>query len=83
MAWDWRLLCNGNLDRVLYERKRLDQSQPLETLKEESWVNEIANCAPRESFGDYIRSQLIGYNNGAPDEPPTLDKSGEAPSHGP
>jgi hypothetical protein len=83
MAWDWRLLCNGNLDRMLYDRKRLEQSQPLETLKEDSWVNEIANRAPRESFGDYIRSQLTGYKEGALDESAPLEKSDAAPTPAP
>ena len=83
MEWDWRLLCNGSLDRMLYDRKRLDQSQPLEILKQQSWVNEIANRAAPDSFGDYIRFQLAGYNEGAADEPPALDKSGEAPNREP
>jgi hypothetical protein len=26
VAWDWRLLVIGRLDRMLYGRKRLDQS---------------------------------------------------------
>ena len=61
MEWDWRMLFNGALDRMLYDRKRLDPSLPFEQLKERSWVNEIANRAPVESFGDYLREHLPGY----------------------
>lgn len=61
MIWDWRLLFNGKLDQMLYDRKRLDRSMPFEMLKQHSWVNEIANRAPLESFGDYIRCELSAY----------------------
>jgi hypothetical protein len=61
MAWDWRVLLNGTLDQLLYDRKRLDQSMPFETLKRQSRVTEIANRAPLESFGDFIRSELPAY----------------------
>lgn len=62
MVWDWRLLFNGKLDQMMYDRKRLDRSMPFETLKQESWVNEIANRAPQDSFGNFIRSELSAYN---------------------
>jgi hypothetical protein len=61
MAWDWRLLLNGRLDQMLYEHGRLDQSRPLADLRQESLLNEIANRAPREGFGDFIRRELPGY----------------------
>jgi hypothetical protein len=61
IGWDWRLLINGRLDELLYDLKRLDQSRPLAELKRLSWVNEIANRAPREEFSDYIRRELPGY----------------------
>ncbi|MCA9229515.1 MAG: DUF4105 domain-containing protein [Planctomycetales bacterium] len=61
MQWDWRMLFNGALDRLLYDRGFLDQELPFETLKAQSWVNEIANRAPAEGFGDYIRRELAGY----------------------
>jgi hypothetical protein len=63
-AWDWRLLFNGRLDQMLHDRERLDQSQSLETLKQQSRVNDIANRAPCEGFGDYIRFHLSGYREG-------------------
>jgi hypothetical protein len=61
MVWDWRLLFNGKLDQMLYDRQRLDHSMPFETLKRESRINEIANIAPQENFGDYLRRELSAY----------------------
>ena len=61
MVWDWRMLFNGSLDRLMWDRGLLDPSQPFETLKAQSWINEIANRAPAEGFGDYLRRELPGY----------------------
>ena len=61
-VWDWRLLFNGKLDQMLYDRERLDRSIPFETLKQSSWVNEIANRAPWEGFGDFVRGELSAYH---------------------
>jgi hypothetical protein len=61
MQWDWRMLFNGSLDRLLYERERLDRELPFDRLKEQSWINEIANRAPSGGFGDYVRRELPGY----------------------
>lgn len=63
MQWDWRMLFNGALDQLMYDRKLLNQSLPFETLKEQSRINEIANRAPVEGFGDYIRQALPGYRS--------------------
>ncbi len=60
---DWRVLINGQLDRSMYDRGRLDPSQPFEVLKRESRINEIANRAPMEEFGDYVRRELKGLRN--------------------
>ena len=59
--WDWRLLINGGLDRLFYERERFDQSLPFEMLKAASRVNDVANAAPVDGFGDHLRRQLPGY----------------------
>ena len=61
MRWDWRMLFNGALDRMMYDRQLLDQDLPFESLKKKSRVNEIANRAPVDGFGDYLRSKLPGY----------------------
>jgi hypothetical protein len=74
MRWDWRMLFNGSLDRLLYERQWLDQRLPFEELKRQSLVNDIANAAPADGFGDYIRSRLPGYR-----EPKTAEFHDAAP----
>ncbi len=61
IRWDWRMLFNGSLDKLLYDRRLLDQSMPFDRLKELSWINDIANRAPAESFGEYLRKNLPGY----------------------
>ncbi|QEG37539.1 lipoprotein N-acyltransferase Lnb domain-containing protein [Bythopirellula goksoeyrii] len=61
MEWDWRMLFNGSLDRFMYDRQLLDQELPFESLKKQSWINGIANSAPVDNFGDYLRRELTGY----------------------
>lgn len=55
---DWRILANGLLERSLYERGQLDRSIPFEELRRNALINEIANRAPRDGFGDYLRTEL-------------------------
>jgi hypothetical protein len=69
MKWDWRLIVNGALDKLLYERERLDQSLPFATLKQQSITNDIANSAPVDGFGDYLRRQLPGYQHSLQSHP--------------
>jgi hypothetical protein len=61
IRWSWRMLFNGRLDKLFYDRGRLDQSLPFDRLKSLSLVNEFANRAPSEGFGDYIRREMPGY----------------------
>lgn len=61
MDWDWRLLFNGVVDRLMYDREILDQQHPFETLKKMSQLNEVANRAPTDDFGGFIRQELPGY----------------------
>ena len=61
MQWDWRMLFNGALDRLMYDRQLINQELPFESLKAQSWINEVANFAPVDGFGDYIRHALPGY----------------------
>ena len=61
MKWDWRMLLNGQLDRLLYERGLIDRSLPFEQFKAQSEVTAIANRAPAEGFGEAIRRELPGY----------------------
>jgi hypothetical protein len=67
--WDWRLLWNGALDRLLYDRQFFDQRLPFARLKDLSRVNDVANAAPEAGFGEYLRANLPGYapsNSNAP-----------------
>jgi hypothetical protein len=60
--WDWRMLFNGALDRMLYDNQLLHQQLPFIELKRQSWINEIADSAPKDDFGDFLRQRLSGYN---------------------
>jgi hypothetical protein len=62
IRWDWRMLFNGTLDKLMYDRRRLDQSMPFDRLKELSRINDVANRAPADGFGDYLRENLPGYS---------------------
>ncbi len=61
MAWNWNLMFNGKLDESLYRHQRLEQRLPFAELKRQSRVNDIANRAPVDGFGDYVRHELPGY----------------------
>jgi hypothetical protein len=61
MTWDWRMLFNGALDHMMYDRQLLNDSLSFDQLKEQSWINEIANRAPEDGIGDYLRQELPGY----------------------
>jgi hypothetical protein len=61
---DWRVIANGRLDEALYEAGRLDRSVPFDELRKRARVNAIANGAPEDGFGDYIRRELDGSGHG-------------------
>jgi hypothetical protein len=57
--FDWRLLANGQLDRMLYERGRVDTSLPFEELRQRSEITERAKtCGSRVDFSRCIREGL-------------------------
>jgi Domain of unknown function (DUF4105) len=56
--FDWRVIANGRLDKALYEAGRLDRSLPFAELRRTAFLNEIANSAPEEGFGDHIRREI-------------------------
>jgi hypothetical protein len=64
IRWGWRMLFNGALDKLLYQRRLLTQRLPFKQLKRQSRINEIANRAPAEGFGDYLRRELRAYESG-------------------
>jgi hypothetical protein len=55
---DWRVLANARLDRALYATGRLDRSLPFEDLRRLARLNDIANAAPADGFGDHVRREL-------------------------
>ncbi|MDZ4657273.1 MAG: DUF4105 domain-containing protein [Bythopirellula sp.] len=61
LGWDWRMLFNGRFDELLYDLKLLDQTLPFPQLKEQSRINELADGAGVEDFGETIRRELPGY----------------------
>jgi hypothetical protein len=56
--WDWRVLANARLDRAPYKAGRLDRSVPFEDLRRAAYLNDVANSAPADGFGDYVRKEL-------------------------
>jgi hypothetical protein len=55
---DWRVLANARLDRALYSAGRLEQTLPFPELRKAAFLNDIANSAPADGFGDHIRREL-------------------------
>jgi Domain of unknown function (DUF4105) len=55
---DWRVLANGRLDKALYEDGRLDCTLPFPELRRSAYLNQVANSAPEDEFGDHIRREL-------------------------
>jgi hypothetical protein len=59
--FDWRIIVNGYLDEMLYERKILDQSLPFAELKKRSLINERAlRSGTTGEFSRFIREGLPG-----------------------
>jgi len=59
--FDWRILLNGRIDQMAYERKSLDQSLSFEQLKARSLINDRAKAADQDpTFSKRIREQLPG-----------------------
>jgi hypothetical protein len=60
--FDWRILLNGQVDEMAYERKALDQTLPFDQLKARSLINESAKAADHDPhFSQRIREQLPGF----------------------
>jgi hypothetical protein len=55
---DWRVLANAQLDRALYATGRLDRTLAFAELRRAAYLNDIANAAPEEGFGDHVRHEL-------------------------
>lgn len=59
--FDWRIIANGYLDEMLYERGVLDRSLPLAELKKRSYINGRArSIGDTAAFSQLIRQGLPG-----------------------
>jgi hypothetical protein len=59
--FDWRLIANGYIDEMLYERGALDTSLPFAALKKRSLINERAKIVGKfPDFSKLIRVGLPG-----------------------
>ena len=57
--WDWRMLANGHLDELLYERGTITTNLPFAELKQRSHINGRAQAAGQEpDFSQLIRKGL-------------------------
>jgi hypothetical protein len=62
VPWDWRLLINGFLDRMLYERGVLAGDLPFEELRAQALINKRAQEAgDAPDFSQRIRAGLAGF----------------------
>ena len=61
---DWRVLANSRLDKALHDDGRLDRSLPFQELRRVSYLNDIADSAPEDGFGDHIRRELEARRHG-------------------
>ncbi len=58
-ALDWRLLANGHLDQLLYERGQIDTDIPFDQLRARSDITERAKAADESrDFSDRIRKGI-------------------------
>jgi hypothetical protein len=61
--WDWRMLVNGHLDELLYERGTIDTRLPFAELKKLSNINSRARAADKAiDFSRQIRKGLPGFD---------------------
>ena len=57
--WDWRMLVNGHLDQLLYERGTIATNLPFAELKKQAWINARARAADQDpDFSKRIRQNL-------------------------
>jgi hypothetical protein len=62
VPWDWRILINGFLDRMLYERGVLAGDLPFEELRAQALINKRAQEAgDAPDFSQRIRVGLAGF----------------------
>lgn len=59
---DWRLIANGHLDELLYDRKSIRTDMPFSELRQLSHINQRAGNLQSKSFSQDIREGLIIKN---------------------
>jgi hypothetical protein len=65
--WDWRMLLNGHLDELLYERGLIATNLPFAELKKLSNINARAKAADQAAdFSQQIRQGLPGFGEAPP-----------------
>lgn len=70
--FDWRILANGRIDELGYERGNIDTSLPFEELRRRSEIGEVAKTADADpAFSVRIREGLPGKR---PDSTPAQDR---------
>jgi hypothetical protein len=57
-SFDWRIIVNGYIDEMLYEKKRIDQSLPFTELKKRSYINPQAKRI--KDLGEFSRLIRVG-----------------------
>jgi len=63
VPWDWRLLLNGHLDELLYDRGAITTNLPFAELKKLSNINARAEASGQSAdFSEQIRQDLPGFN---------------------
>ncbi len=73
MPFDWRLLVNGRLDELLYEKGVLDTSRPFPEMKAASLIDARAKAADQDpAFSSRIREGVV--------VPKRFDETGSAPA---
>ena len=76
--WDWRLLLNGYLDRLLYENGSVSTSLPFTDLKRVSLIDTRSRAAnDRADYSAFIRDGLPGMRPRQPDSGRTRTQKGE------
>lgn len=64
VRWDWRILANGYIDELIYEKGVVDTSMPFKVLKQRSLINAKAVAADRDpGFSEKIRQGLPGIDS--------------------
>lgn len=62
VPFDWRMLINGQFDRMLYDKGLLFAEMPFAELRERSRINDAAKLAGESAFGKTIRRGLPGFD---------------------